>query len=78
MFQYATDFGRYGGISIYVDTDLITRKKALELWNKNLPKANKEIEDGAIVDMVIWVDCSSNTDYHKRDEQHNYDQKENL
>jgi hypothetical protein len=75
MFQYATNFGGYAGIKIYADTDLITREEAIQLWNKNLLKANKEIEDGATVDMVIWVNCSSNTDYHTRDEQYNYDQR---
>jgi hypothetical protein len=76
LFQYATDFGGYAGIKIYEDTDLITRNEAIQLWNKNLLKANKEIEDGARVDMVIWVGCKNNTDYHTRDEQYNYDQKE--
>lgn len=76
MFQYATDFRGYGGIKIYGDTGLITRKEAVGLWNKYRPQAEKEIEDGARVDLVIWINCESATDYHTRDEEYNYDQVE--
>lgn len=74
MFQFATDFRVT--VKIYEDTDLITREKALELWEKWKPQALKDINDGGKVDMVIWTGCKSYTDYHTVDEEYSWEQRE--
>jgi len=73
MFQYATNFGRWTGSIIHEDTGLLTEEEAIALWDKYKAQARKEVADGYDVDMVIWVGCDSNTDYHTRHEIYNYE-----
>jgi hypothetical protein len=68
MFQYWRTktlplFGYLSDGEMVEDTDLITFKKAVELWNKYKLDAIRQIEDGQNVEMCIWTGCEKNTDY---------------
>jgi hypothetical protein len=61
-FQYASNR------QIFNDTDLITKSEAIELFNKNLPDfidKMQELDGYGNVEMAIWCDMNSNTNYHK-------------
>lgn len=57
-------FSEWGDVDIVENTDLITRKKADELWDKWYPKVLEQLSQGAEVEMGIWINCKDNTDYH--------------
>ncbi len=70
MFQYAYYNGvfsrgfSFSTIQIIEDTDLITKQEALKRWKKYLPDFIYRLKEEQRPEMVIWVDCDSNTDYH--------------
>lgn len=59
MFQYAT---RNEVIS---NTDLITQKDAVDLFNKYKPDFIESLEGGHEPEMCIWIDCDTNASYGK-------------
>lgn len=61
MFQY------YNGYKTIEDTGLITEKEADDLWKKYYLEAKDNLKDGLNVQMVIWGDCNSPTDYSKEE-----------
>ena len=58
LFQYATKQ------KIFEDTELITREKADELWEKWQEHIKEHWDSFYSPEMCIWVNCNSNTDYH--------------
>ena len=63
MFQYAISY-KYISTTIPENTNLITRREAIELWNKYLPDFIERREnDNGDPEMVIWINCDDNTDY---------------
>ena len=54
----------FGSMEIALDTGLITRREAIELWLKNKYEVIRRIKnkDENIV-FVIWVNCSTDTCY---------------
>jgi len=64
MFQYALGVKPFmAESSIIENTDLITRTEAEDLWEKYKVDFIKKLEDGYKPQMVIWIDCTSNTNY---------------
>lgn len=57
-------FSDWGDIDIVEDTDLITYKKAVELYVEWRPKLIAQLKQGADVEMGIWINCKDNSDYH--------------
>lgn len=66
MFQY------YNGHKMIEDTELITKDKAYELWDHYYPDAKNLLRQGAEVQICLWMDCTSNTDYGKVDKEIDY------
>ena len=63
MFQYAIGY-KYLTNKILENTDLITLREAIDLWNKYLPDFVKRREnDDGDPEMVIWINCDSNSNY---------------
>lgn len=63
MFQYAISY-KYLSPDIPENTDLITLDEAKELWHKYLPDFIRRREnDEGDPEMVIWINCSDNTNY---------------
>jgi len=50
---------------IFNDTGLITKNEAIKLFNSLLPEFSKRVNEGDDVEICIWKDMKSNTDYHK-------------
>lgn len=61
LFQYATNH------KVIEDTELITRKDADKLVQKYLEDIKGRWDDIESPQMVIWIDCDTNTDYHTMD-----------
>ena len=57
MFQYATRH------RVLVDTDLITKSEAIELFNKNKEDFKKRLDLGEEPEMALWVNCKDNSSY---------------
>jgi len=58
MFQYATKY------QTFVDTGLITRKRADKLLEDNLQHLKEHWDEFNSPQMGIWINCDSNTSYH--------------
>jgi len=58
LFQYATKH------KTIVDSDLITRKEADELYEKYLPDIKSRWGESEAPEMGIWINCKNNIDYH--------------
>mgnify|MGYP006875549208 CR=1 FL=1 len=65
MFQYASN-----DWIIYEDTGLLTLEEALKYWNDNIESAIDSIRKWDMVDIWIWQNCSSPTDYHEEMPKH--------
>lgn len=63
MFQYATNPG-WGRGEIIKDTGLITRNEADELFEKYKADFINRLEAGERPEMVIWIGCKDESDYH--------------
>ena len=77
LFQYALAQS-FNGVKIIEDTDLITRKKAEELWDKYYPDVVEKLENGYEPQMAIWINCKTNTDYNETDANKNIDYRDDL
>lgn len=60
MFQY---YNSKFGESLVEDTGLISRTEAKKLFNSYYEEAVASILDGAEVQIAIWSDCRTDTDY---------------
>ena len=60
-FQYATE---QRGDPV-IDSGLISRADAEQMWQEHIPKFKRDVERGAIPEMAIWIDMGSDTDYCK-------------
>lgn len=58
MFQYATDK------EIICNTDLISQEQAVEMFESKKTDYIKRLENEENPEMVIWVNCSGDGDYH--------------
>ena len=58
MFQY------HDGWKTIEDTGLITAKEADDLWKKHYMQAKDNLKEGQKVQIAIWKDCTTPTDYH--------------
>lgn len=65
MFQY------YDGYKTIEDTGLITAEEADELWKKYYLEAKDNLKEGLKVQMCIWKDCTTTTDYHTEEKEIN-------
>ena len=61
LFQYAYN---QPISTIVVDTELITKQKADELWDKYYNKVQNQLNNGSEPQMCIWKGCETNSDYH--------------
>ena len=59
LFQY------HNGCETVEDTELITLEEAIQLWDKYFSEVKSLLADGEKVQMCIWGDANSNTDYSK-------------
>jgi precorrin-2 methylase len=59
LFQY------YNGYKTVEDTELITLEEAYQLWDKYFSEVASLLTDKERVQMCIWGDAESNTDYSK-------------
>ncbi len=59
-FQFATDHR-----TVAVDTGLITREEADELWEQYLPEFIAAIEASNNPEMALWIDMADGDNYHK-------------
>lgn len=57
MFQYAIRN------QVLVDTDLITKSEAIELFNKNKDDFKKRLELNEDPEMALWINCEDNSSY---------------
>lgn len=57
MFQYDN------GFNTIENTDLITMEEAESLWNKYIGEIKQYLLDGEKVQICIWQNCDTNTDY---------------
>lgn len=66
MFQYSTVGAGYSrDYKPIEDTELITREQAEDLWRKYANDFRRNLESEYIdPEMVIWINCKDNTDYH--------------
>lgn len=60
MFQY---YNSKFGESPVEDTGLISKTEAMKLFNSYYKDAVSSILDGEQVQMVVWCDCKTDTDY---------------
>jgi hypothetical protein len=60
MFQYCNS--KFGESSVE-DTGLISKAEAMKLFNTYYEDAVSSILNGEQVQMVIWCDCKTDTDY---------------
>lgn len=60
MFQY---YNSKFGESLVEDTGLISRTEAMKLFNSYYEEAVASISDGEEVQMAVWRDCRTDTDY---------------
>jgi len=67
LFQY------YNGQITVVDTELITRKEADRLFDKHEREVREGLKEGFDVQMGIWINCKTNTDYHTLDKKKDID-----
>lgn len=67
MFQYATIR------QIIKDTTRITRKEAEMLFAEYLPDIKRRWNLDESPEMVIWIDCYSETSYHTKAKHINYE-----
>ena len=58
MFQYATER------KTIEDTELITKKDAVELYNKYLQDFTERLENEECPEIGIWIDCENDSNYH--------------
>lgn len=59
LFQY------HNGHKTVEDTELITLEEANRLWDKYFDEVKSLLVEGERVQMCIWGDANSNTDYSK-------------
>ena len=57
MFQYGTKH------RMLADTDLITREKAIELFDKNKDDFIDRLDKDEEAQMCIWINCKDNKSY---------------
>lgn len=57
LFQY------YNGTKIVEDTNLITENEGNMLWDKYFEEAKENLKDGQNVQMCLWGNCATYTDY---------------
>lgn len=59
MFQFATKN------EVLFDTDLITLREAVQLFNDNKDSFKDLLSANEDPEMVVWINCTSNTSYGK-------------